>query len=596
MNKFHISSERSYNIPKKVRIVGQWKWNIKENSMDLSNEVFQIFEIYKEKNMDNFQFFMNLIHSKFPEIFQKDISKITNIKAPFVQNHYLKDKNGNYRFINIVGIPKFNSSEDIIELYGFVLDMTDLYQSEAKYGNFWEESLDAFVIYDSNFRFVDANKVLMNDFFPEFAKEDLIGKHISEIVPGIEQTERFKLYKRVLDTGKPLTIEEINPNEKFGPRSLYVKAFKYDENLGIIFSDIAELKKKEFELEKYQQHLEDLLEIRNNEISNLAKFPSQNPAPVLRVSKKEILYANESAKKIFLLDEKKEIPIIIQQNIAEVLLNEKPKTIEWGIETNTYLLSFIPFKNLEYVNVYGTDITKLKNTEKMFEKFVSNVVHELRTPISVLQMSLKYFQKKKGEMNLDLENQILNSVFRNTTLINELIEGLISSTKSETSKLELQIEEFSINELILELIEDITPLVLEKNIQILCNINKNIKVSADKSRIRQVFQILIDNALKYSHKDSEVIINASINPSKNGRKHELLIEFIDEGIGITQEDLLHLFERFYRSKKVVHIEGTGLGLSIAKKIIKSHGGKIYASQNLDKGATFSIVLPNYRII
>ena len=596
MNKFHISSERSYNIPKKVRIVGQWKWNIKENSMDLSNEVFQIFEIYKEKNMDNFQFFMNLIHSKFPEIFQKDISKITNIKAPFVQNHYLKDKNGNYRFINIVGIPKFNSSEDIIELYGFVLDMTDLYQSEAKYGNFWEESLDAFVIYDSNFRFVDANKVLMNDFFPEFAKEDLIGKHISEIVPGIEQTERFKLYKRVLDTGKPLTIEEINPNEKFGPRSLYVKAFKYDENLGIIFSDIAELKKKEFELEKYQQHLEDLLEIRNNEISNLAKFPSQNPAPVLRVSKKEILYANESAKKIFLLDEKKEIPIIIQQNIAEVLLNEKPKTIEWGIETNTYLLSFIPFKNLEYVNVYGTDITKLKKTEKMFEKFVSNVVHELRTPISVLQMSLKYFQKKKGEMNLDLENQILNSVFRNTTLINELIEGLISSTKSETSKLELQIEEFSINELILELIEDITPLVLEKNIQILCNINKNIKVSADKSRIRQVFQILIDNALKYSHKDSEVIINASINPSKNGRKHELLIEFIDEGIGITQEDLLHLFERFYRSKKVVHIEGTGLGLSIAKKIIKSHGGKIYASQNLDKGATFSIVLPNYRII
>ena len=596
MNKFHISSERSYNIPKKVRIVGQWKWNIKENSMDLSNEVFQIFEIYKEKNMDNFQFFMNLIHSKFPEIFQKDISKITNIKAPFVQNHYLKDKNGNYRFINIVGIPKFNSSEDIIELYGFVLDMTDLYQSEAKYGNFWEESLDAFVIYDSNFRFVDANKVLMNDFFPEFAKEDLIGKHISEIVPGIEQTERFKLYKRVLDTGKPLTIEEINPNEKFGPRSLYVKAFKYDENLGIIFSDIAELKKKEFELEKYQQHLEDLLEIRNNEISNLAKFPSQNPAPVLRVSKKEILYANESAKKIFLLDEKKEIPIIIQQNIAEVLLNEKPKTIEWGIETNTYLLSFIPFKNLEYVNVYGTDITKLKKTEKMFEKFVSNVVHELRTPISVLQMSLKYFKKKKGEMNLDLENQILNSVFRNTTLINELIEGLISSTKSETSKLELQIEEFSINELILELIEDITPLVLEKNIQILCNINKNIKVSADKSRIRQVFQILIDNALKYSHKDSEVIINASINPSKNGRKHELLIEFIDEGIGITQEDLLHLFERFYRSKKVVHIEGTGLGLSIAKKIIKSHGGKIYASQNLDKGATFSIVLPNYRII
>jgi len=289
MNKFRISSKRSYNIPKKVKIVGQWIWNLKENSMDLSDDVFQIFEIYKEKNMDNFQFFMNMIHSKFPEIFQKDISKINNIKAPFVQNHNLKDKNGDSKFINIVGIPKFNSSGDITELYGFFLDMTDISQSEAKYGKFWEESLDAFVIYDSNLCFIDANKVLMNDFFPEFVKEDLIGKHISEIVPGIEQTERFKLYKRVLETGNPLTIEEIITSDKFGTRTLYIKAFKCDENLGIIFSDIAELKKKEFELEKYQQHLEDLLEIRNNEISNLAKFPSQNPAPVLRVSKKEIL-------------------------------------------------------------------------------------------------------------------------------------------------------------------------------------------------------------------------------------------------------------------------------------------------------------------
>ena len=596
MNKSSISSNGSYNTPKKVEVVGQWKWNLKENSIDLSDEVFQTFEIYKEKNIDNFHFFMNMIHSKFLEIFQKDISKINNIKAPFVQNHHLKDKNGDFRFINIVGIPKFNSSGDIKELYGFVLDMTDLYQSETNYGKFWEESLDAFVIYDSNFCFIDANKVLMNDFFPRFAKKDLIGKHISEIVPGIEQTERFKLYKRVLETGDPLIIEEIITNKKFGPRTLYVKAFKYDENLGIIFSDIGELKKKELELEKYKKELEDLLEIRKNEIFNLAKFPSENPAPVIRVSQGSVLYANESAKKIFLLNEKEDLPSVIQQEISQVLFKNKSKTIEWEVESHIYLLSLIPIKNSGYVNIYGTDITKLQKTERMFGKFVTNVIHELRTPISVLQMSLKYFERKKGQLSPDLENKILNGVFRNIKLVDQLIKELISISKLEDNEIELIREKFSVHKVLSELIEYLDPLAKEKNIKIYNNINKNIELNADKKRIRQVFQILLDNAIKYSNEDSEIIVNSQLDHFDDKKEKKLLIEIIDHGIGINEEDLPYLFERFYRSKRVANIEGMGLGLSIAKKIIIMHGGTIYANQNLDEGATFSIVLPNFRII
>ena len=339
-----------------------------------------------------------------------------------------------------------------------------------------------------------------------------------------------------------------------------------------------------------------MLELRNYEISNLTKFPLQNPAPVIRVSKEEILYANESAKKIFLLNENNDIPIIIQQNVAEILRNEKPKTIEWEVEKSTYLLSFIPFKNLEYVNVYGTDITKLKSTEKKFEKFVSNVIHELRTPISVLQMSLKYFQRKKDQIDPDLENKILNSVFRNANLINELIEDLVTITKLEDSKHKLNLEKFSIHEVISELIELIDPLAKEKKIKIKNNINKNIELNADKKKVRQVFQILLDNAIKYSREESEITLNAILNPFNNEKTNELLIEVIDHGIGFNEEDLPHFFERFYRSKKVINIEGIGLGLSIAKSILKMHGGKIYATQNSDEGATFSILLPNSHII
>ena len=576
---------------KNADIVGQWKWNLNEDSIELSEEVFRLFGINKEDTIDNSHFFMDLIHSQSSELFKKLFSKINSNKASFVQNHHIIDKDGNSKFVIIVGVPKVSSTSEIVEISGFVLDMTNFTQFGTKYANFWEESIDGFILYDSNLNFIDANKSLMNDFFPDFSKKDLVGKNISELSPGIEETERFNLYKQVLETGEPLILEEILTNDKFGPRTLYLKAFRCDGNLCIITSDIGELKKKTEELEEYKEHLEELLEIRNDEILNLARFPSENPAPVLRVSKGKILFANERAEKIFLLNEKKCLPEEIQKVIEQVLVKDKVKTIELAIQSYIYLLTIIPIKNSGYVNVYGSDITKLKATEKKFETFVSNIIHQLRTPISVLQMALKYLERNRERIDLDLEKKIFNGIFRNTKLLDDSIKDLITLTQLDDNSLMLNKEKFSISTEISEIIESIDPLAKEKNIKIFNNINKNIEINADKKKLRQVFQILIDNAIKYSNENSEIIVNSDFKLLDN----ELIIEFIDQGIGIPEEDLPHLFERFYRSKRVINIEGMGLGLSIARKIIEIHGGKIYATPNLNRGTTFSIVLPNSRI-
>jgi len=576
---------------KNADIVGQWKWNLNEDSIELSEEVFRLFGINKEDTIDNSHFFMDLIHSQSSELFKKLFSKINSNKASFVQNHHIIDKDGNSKFVIIVGVPKVSSTSEIVEISGFVLDMTNFTQFGTKYANFWEESIDGFILYDSNLNFIDANKSLMNDFFPDFSKKDLVGKNISELSPGIEETERFNLYKQVLETGEPLILEEILTNDKFGPRTLYLKAFRCDGNLCIITSDIGELKKKTEELEEYKEHLEELLEIRNDEILNLARFPSENPAPVLRVSKGKILFANERAEKIFLLNEKKCLPEEIQKVIEQVLVKDKVKTIELAIQSYIYLLTIIPIKNSGYVNVYGSDITKLKATEKKFETFVSNIIHQLRTPISVLQMALKYLERNRERIDLDLEKKIFNGIFRNAKLLDDSIKDLITLTQLDDNSLMLNKEKFSISTEISEIIESIDPLAKEKNIKIFNNINKNIEINADKKKLRQVFQILIDNAIKYSNENSEIIVNSDFKLLDN----ELIIEFIDQGIGIPEEDLPHLFERFYRSKRVINIEGMGLGLSIARKIIEIHGGKIYATPNLNRGTTFSIVLPNSRI-
>jgi nitrogen-specific signal transduction histidine kinase len=595
MMKNSISSNRDYKDEKNIYIVGQWKWDLKKDSIDLSDDVFRILGFKKENAIDNSHFFMNLIHSQNSDLFQILFSNITSNKAPFVQNHHIINKDGNSKFITIVGIPRFSSTGDIEEISGTILDMSSFSQFEIKYANFWEESIDGFVLYDSNLNFVDANKSLMSDFFPDLSKKDLIGKNITELVPGIEETERFNLYKHVLETGHPLILDEITTNEKFGPRTLLAKAFRCNENLGLIFSDISDLKKNERELEEYKDHLEELLLIRNNQLLDLGKFPSENPAPVLRLSKGKILFANERAKKIFLLNEKKSLPEIIQKATNQALLKDKVKTIEIDRKSHKYLLTIIPIKSSEYVNIYGTDITKLKATEKKFEKFVSNIIHQLRTPLSVIQMSLKYLERNRERINSELEKKIFNGVYRNLKSIDDLIKDLITFTQLNDSSINLNIERFSLSNEISESIESMEPLAKEKNIKIVDNINKNIELNADKNKIKQVFQILIDNAIKYSKRDSEIIVNSNFNRLSEKNVNELIIEFVDDGIGINDEDLPHLFERFYRSKRVAHIEGIGLGLSIAKTIIQMHGGKIHAKRNLDRGTTFSIVLPNSRI-
>ncbi|MEJ2280221.1 MAG: HAMP domain-containing sensor histidine kinase, partial [Candidatus Lokiarchaeota archaeon] len=230
-----------------------------------------------------------------------------------------------------------------------------------------------------------------------------------------------------------------------------------------------------------------------------------------------------------------------------------------------------------------------------FEKFVSNIIHQLRTPLSVIQMSLKYLERNRERINSELEKKIFNGVYRNLKSIDDLIKDLITFTQLNDSSINLNIERFSLSNEISESIESMELLAKEKNIKIVDNINKNIELNADKNKIKQVFQILIVNAIKYSKRDSEIIVNSNFNRLNEKNVNELIIEFVDHGIGINNEDLPHLFERFYRSKRVAHIEGIGLGLSIAKTIIQMHGGKIHAKRNLDRGTTFSIVLPNSRI-
>ncbi|MEJ2296253.1 MAG: sensor histidine kinase, partial [Candidatus Lokiarchaeota archaeon] len=138
------------------------------------------------------------------------------------------------------------------------------------------------------------------------------------------------------------------------------------------------------------------------------------------------------------------------------------------------------------------------------------------------------------------------------------------------------------------------PIGNKKNIRFKVNIDPHLTINADSKRLDQIFRIFIDNAIKYSAKDSIVKIQAIDSYRGHLNKQNIdgvLFIIEDTGIGIAEQDLPHLFERFFRSDKVSDIPGTGLGLSIAKELIELHSGSIEVESKLMKGTKISIFLP-----
>ena len=241
-----------------------------------------------------------------------------------------------------------------------------------------------------------------------------------------------------------------------------------------------------------------------------------------------------------------------------------------------------------------TDETERKKAESKLEQFFSNVSHELRTPITVLMMSIEYLMKAKKETTPEVEIRLMEGIFRNIFLLNELIEDLLLLSQIDEKKIKIKWKPFNPSSVIEENLKMMENNIKNKNLIIETAIEKDIILYGDLKRIDQVFRIFIDNAIKYSKANSKITIIAHDN--YNGKYNQdgiegVLFQFIDQGIGIRKEDISMLFERFFRAIDARDIPGTGLGLCIARDLVEMHQGAIFVESELGKGSTFFLFLP-----
>lgn len=265
--------------------------------------------------------------------------------------------------------------------------------------------------------------------------------------------------------------------------------------------------------------------------------------------------------------------IVKLQKISSEHLHERIKNPRTGDEMEELVITF---NNL---------LDRLQNAFQRERQFIADVAHELKTPLATLQSGIEVILSKtrsKEEYKEALVEALVDAKRQSKTLNN-----ILDLAWSEANSGDWEVKKVDLSELLSEICEVVIKLAQQKGITIEKSFDTNVFVGGigSKDRLARALLNILENAVKYTQRKGKIQIELK---KENGHAK---IQVSDSGIGITDKDLPHIFERFYRGASTDKTLGSGLGLAIAQSIIHAHQGKIKVKSSPGKGTTFIIVLP-----
>ncbi|WP_045009266.1 sensor histidine kinase [Clostridium perfringens] len=282
------------------------------------------------------------------------------------------------------------------------------------------------------------------------------------------------------------------------------------------------------------------------------------------------------------------IGFIISRSITRPInkLMTKAKYISKGeydkkIEINTDILEIN-----DLINSINNLSQSIKEQENIRKRLTGDISHELKTPLTNIQSHLEAMIYGIWEPT---EERLL-SVKEEAERLSSLVSDMQKLNKYDESSIKLKKDNVNISDIICFVIFQFSNLAKSKNIKIEYE-KKNINLYCDKDKITQALVNILSNAIRYSNEGSTIFIEEKLKDNK------VIISIEDQGIGISEEDLKYVFERFYRADKsrTRATGGTGIGLTIVKSIVSSHGGEVKLESKLGEGSKFTIILPKEKI-
>jgi signal transduction histidine kinase len=229
-------------------------------------------------------------------------------------------------------------------------------------------------------------------------------------------------------------------------------------------------------------------------------------------------------------------------------------------------------------------LSKEKELNEIKSRFVSMASHEFRTPLSTVLSSAALLSRYTLSEEQDKREKHIRRIKESVKHLNDLLEDFLSLGKLEEGRVFTQVVHFNVKEHLSDVIDEIK-VILKEGQEIIFEYEGDESFVTDNRLLKNILLNLLSNAIKFSDVKKNIYIKADNSFSR------LTLEVKDQGIGISKEDMVHLFSTFYRGRNAINIQGTGLGLHIVKRYVDLLQGDISMSSELNRGTSFNIGLP-----
>ncbi len=237
-------------------------------------------------------------------------------------------------------------------------------------------------------------------------------------------------------------------------------------------------------------------------------------------------------------------------------------------------------------NTFNSLLAKLRLMEESRQEFVSNVSHELKTPLASMKVLADSLLVQEGAP-VELYQEVMQDIAEEIDRENNIISDLLTLVKTDRKVTKLNVEVTNVNEFLEQILKRLRPIAEQGNIEMVFESNRNVSAEIDVTRLSLAFSNLVENAIKYNHE------NGWVRVSLDADHKFFYVKVSDSGMGIPEESLDYIFERFYRVDKShsQEIGGTGLGLAITRSAVVAHRGAIRVQSEAGGGTIFTVRIP-----
>lgn len=601
---------------------GIWDYDVIKKRIYISSRGFEILGINHDKSFLDFDSWIGMVHPEDVDELKLNLTCNGSVNQSFDVEHRILTSQGNWKWVQNRGkVVSFSEKDIPLRITGTYTDISlrksvelSLQKSEELYRTTLDSMMEGCQIIDFNWTYIYINDVA--EIHNRRPKEELLGKKMTDVWPGIEKTDVYRYETLCMTERKTYSLENefVFPNGKTGWYSLRIQPVP--EGIFILSIDISDRKKNEKALLASEAKYRALVE--------------QSLAGIYIFEKDKFLYVNNRFCEIFgysseeLLNTMKptDVVVVADRPKADDNIN---KRFSGEVDSVNYIAQGLrKDKKPLWIEIHGThiilddkdvitgtilDITQKKLAEEKLqslnfdleqkvrertsqleeanvelEAFAYSVSHDLRAPLRAIEGFSKILNNDFGTQ-LSVEGKRLCSVIQQNSqkmshLINELLEF------SKVNRYKIQLTDIDTRSLVNSIFIELTDENQRNNIDLIISDLSN--CLADEVLIKQVWYNLISNAIKFTSKCAKPQI--SITSSRLNNFIEYSVK--DNGAGFNPKYSHKIFGVFQRLHSEKEFEGTGVGLALVERIIKRHGGKVGAKGNIDQGAEFTFSLPD----